>query len=234
MNVEGMLMRKANRSFVLLTGVLALVLALAGCSSTSEAHGKSPASGAKTADQKGFFDRLFGSSTPVIVPEGTMIPVTLDQALSSEDSNSGDGFDATVSAPVVMGGKTVIPQGAQARGMVVEARSSGRLKTPGRLELTLTSIEVDGTRYDIDTSDASRSGKSHTKRNVIFIGGGTAAGAIIGGIVGGGKGAAIGGAIGAGGGTATAAATGKLDVRLPAETRLSFPLSQPVTIQVKN
>ncbi len=227
-------MRRANRSFVLMTGVLALALVLGGCASTPEAGGKGPASGAKTANQKGLLDRLFGSSKPVIVPEGTMIPVTLDQALSSEDSNSGDGFDASVSAPVVVGGKTIIPQGARARGVVVEAQSSGRLKTPGRLELTLTSIEVDGSRYGIDTSDASRVGKSHTKHNVIFIGGGTAAGAIIGGIVGGGKGAAIGGAIGAGGGTAAAAATGKMEVRLPAETRLSFPLSQPVTIQVKN
>jgi len=233
-NVEETVMRKANRSFVLMTGVLAL--ALGGCASTPEADGKSPASGAKTANQKGLLDRLFGSSKPVIVPEVTMIPVTLDEALSSEDSNSRDGFDASVSAPVVVGGKTIIPQGARGEpgGVVVEAQSSGRLKTPGRLELTLTSIEVDGTRYGIDTSDASRVGKSHTRHNVIFIGGGTAAGAIIGGIVGGGKGAVIGGAIGAGGGTAAAAATGKMDVRLPAETRLSFPLSQPVTIQVKN
>lgn len=227
-------MRKANRNFVLVAGVLALVLVLGGCSTTTEADEKNPAVGAKTAKEKGFFDKLFSSSKPVILPEGTTISVTLDQALSSEDNHSGDGFDASVSSPIVVAGKTIVPQGARVRGVVVDAQSSGRLKTPGRLELTLTSIEVGGTRYDIDTVDASRSGKSHTKRNLIFIGGGTAAGAIIGGIVGGGKGAAIGGAIGAGGGTAAAAATGKLDVHLPAETRLSFPLSQPVTIQVKN
>jgi hypothetical protein len=229
-----MFMQKANRNFVLMTSVLALALAPGGCASTPRADEKSPAIGAKTEGQKGFLGRLFASSTPVIVPEGTIIPVTLDQALSSQANNSGDGFDATVSAPVVISDKTIIPQGARVRGVVVEAQSSGRLKTPGRLALTLISIEVGGTRYDIDTSDASRAGKSHLKHNVIFIGGGTAAGAIVGGIVGGGKGAAIGAAIGAGGGTAAAAATGKMDVHLPAETRLSFPLSQPVTIQVKS
>lgn len=227
-------MRKANRSFVLMAGVLALVLVLGGCTATTEADEKNPAVGAKTANEKSFLERLFGSSKPVILPEGTMISVTLDQALSSDDNNSGDGFDASVSAPIVVGGKTIVPQGARVRGLVVEAQSSGRLKTPGRLELTLTSIEVDGTRYDIDTIDARRSAKSHTKRNLIFIGGGTAAGAVIGAIVGGGVGAAVGSGIGAGGGTAVAAATGKMDVRLPAETRLSFPLSEPVTIQVKN
>ena len=230
-------MRKTNRSVVLMTGAAVLALLLAGCApATTEADGKSPpaATGSKAAAQKGFLTKLYSSSTPVVVLEGTPISVTLDQALSSEANNSGDGFDATVSAPVVVGDRTIIPQGARVRGVVVEAQSSGRLKTPGRLALTLTSIEVGGTRYDIDTSDANRTGKSHTKHNLIFIGGGTAAGAIIGGIVGGGKGAAIGGAIGAGGGTAAAAATGKMDVKLPAETRLSFPLSQPLTIQVKN
>jgi hypothetical protein len=227
-------MRKANRSFVLMAGVLALVLVMGGCTATTGADEKNPTVGAKTANQKSFLERLFGSSKPVILPEGTMISVTLDQALSSDDNNSGDGFDASVSAPIVVGGKTIVPQGARVRGLVVEAQSSGRLKTPGRLELTLTSIEVDGTRYDIDTIDARRSAKSHTKRNLIFIGGGTAAGAVVGAIVGGGMGAAIGSGIGAGGGTAVAAATGKMDVRLPAETRLSFPLSEPVTIQVKD
>lgn len=227
-------MRVVNRSLGLTTGVLALALALGGCGSASEADVKSPANGEKEAAQGGFMDRLLSSSRQVVVPEGTMVQVTLDHALSSATNNSGDVFDATVSAPIVVEGATVIPQGARVTGIVVEAQSSGRLKTPGRLELTLTSINVDGTRFDIETSDAGRSGKSHTKRNVILIGGGTAVGAILGGIIGGGKGTAIGGAIGAGGGTATAATTGKLDVHLPAETRLSFPLSQSVTIPVKS
>jgi hypothetical protein len=41
-------------------------------------------------------------------------------------------------------------------------------------------------------------GKSTKKRDVVFIGGGAGAGALIGAIAGGGKGAAIGGAVGAG------------------------------------
>ena len=226
-------MMKAKRSFVLMTGFVALVLMSAGCSSTTQADRNNSASGPNNKDEKSFLAKVFESSKPVIVPEGTVIPVTLDQALSSEDNRTGDDFDASVSAPIVVDGKTIIPKGARAQGRIVESKASGRLKSPARLELTLTSIEVGGTKYDIDTSDTRSVGKSHTKRNVIFIGGGTGAGAIIGGIVGGGPGAAIGAAIGAGGGTVAAAATGKMQVRLPAETRLSFPLSQPLTIQVK-
>jgi hypothetical protein len=233
---EDKVMRKANRSFVLMTGVAALALVLAGCASTPEADGKSPASAANSAnskDEKGWLAKVFETSKPVIVPEGTVIPVTLDQALSSENNRTGEDFDASVSSPIVVDGKTVIPKGARVWGRIVESKSSGRLKSPARLELTLTSIEVGGTRYDVDTSDTRSVGKNHNKRNLIFIGGGTGAGAILGGILGGGKGAAIGAAIGAGGGTAAAAATGKMQIQLPAETRLSFPLSQPLTIQVK-
>jgi hypothetical protein len=226
-------MRKANRRFVLLTCVAALAVAMLGCSSNPQADGTSPASAANSKDDKGWLAKALETSNPVIVPEGTVISVTLDQYISSEDNRTGEEFDASVSEAIVVDGKTVIPKGARVRGRIVESKPSGRLKSPARLELTLTSIEVGGTKYDVDTSDAKRVGKNHNKRNLIFIGGGTGAGAVVGAIVGGGVGAAVGAAVGAGGGTAVAAATGKMHVRLPAETRLAFPLSQPLTIQVK-
>lgn len=227
-------MQKADRSFMQMMGVLALALVFTGCSSSPSTDQNSSASGPDANKGKSALAKVFETSKPVTVLEGTAIPVTLDQAISSEDNHTGDDFEASVSAAIVVDGKTVIPKGARAKGRIVEAKSSGRLNNPARLELTLTSVEVGGSSYDIDTSDSKTVGKSHKKRNIIFIGGGTAAGAIIGGIVGGGKGAAIGGALGAGGGTAAAAATGKKQIRLPAETRLSFTLSQPVTIKVKD
>jgi len=45
----------------------------------------------------------------------------------SNQSRSGDHFDATVCEPVVVHGKTVLPQGAHARGLVLDAQQSGRL-----------------------------------------------------------------------------------------------------------
>ncbi len=213
--------------------LLALGLALAGCASGSQKDRDTTGKGPDAKNEPGLLGKVFQSSKPITVPEGTVIPVTLDQAISSEDNHSGDEFAATVADPVVVEGKTVVPKGARAKGRVVDAKPSGRLHSAARLELALTSIEVEGKQYEIQTSDTKRAGKGHTKHNLIFIGGGTAAGAIIGGIAGGGKGAVIGGAVGAGAGTAGAAATGKKDIKLPPETRLSFPLSQPVTIQVK-
>ncbi len=167
----------------------------------------------------------------VTVPSGTAIQVRLDNALSTNQNRPGDEFTATVSEPLVMDGKTVIPQGARAKGRVVDARESGRLKGVARMRLELASIEVNGNSYDLRTTDAMRHGGNHKKRNWYSIGGGAAGGAVIGAIAGGGEGALIGGPIGAGAGLTYALVTGKKDIRLPAETPLTFKLAQPVTIQ---
>ena len=98
------------------------------------------------------------------------------------------------------------------------------------LVLTLDAVRVSGTTYNLQTSSITRLGPAHVKRNVIAIGGGSALGAIIGGIAGGGKGAAIGAMAGAGAGTAGAAVTGKKDVVLPAEASMSFRLQAPVVV----
>ena len=61
------------------------------------------------------------STDPVTVPEHTRIHVVLDQAVST-GTKPGHHFRATVSRPVVIEGKTVIPKGAHAEGVVVEPR----------------------------------------------------------------------------------------------------------------
>jgi hypothetical protein len=176
---------------------------------------------------------LRDTSDPVTLPEHTAIHVTLDQALSTRQSNSGDHFDATVSEPVVVDGKTVIPQGAHAEGLVVESRESGRLRGRARLQLALQTVAVNGQSYDVRTISHPRIGRDHKKRNWEWIGGGAAGGAVIGALAGGGTGALIGGPVGAGAGVTAAIITGKKDIKLRAETPLKFELSEPVTIKVK-
>src|SRR4029077_15074322 len=176
---------------------------------------------------------LRGGSDPVMLPERTAIHVTLDQALATNQSRPGDHFDATVSEPVVVNGKTVIPQGAHAEGLVVDARQSGRLKGRARLELALETGAGKGHDYDVRTNSHPRIGSDHKKRNWEWIGGGAGGGALIGALAGGGTGALIGGPVGAGAGTTGALLTGKKDIKLGAETPLKFELAEPVTIHVK-
>ncbi len=168
---------------------------------------------------------------PVVIDAGTLLTVTIDQTVSSKTNNNGDPFAASLAAPISVGGVTVLPTGTRAKGTVVQADSAGRVKGGAVLALTLDSITVNGQPYSIQTSEFEETIKGRGKRTAIGAGGGAAFGAIIGGLAGGGKGAAIGALAGGGAGTAGTAFTGKRDITIPAETRLHFKLTAPVTIQ---
>jgi hypothetical protein len=172
-------------------------------------------------------------SDPVTLPDETAIHVRLNQTVASDQNRPGDRFEATVSEPIVVANKTIIPSGAPVEGLVVDAHHSGRLMGRARLRLALETVTVDGKIYEIRTGSRTRIGGKHRNRNLALIGGGAGGGALIGAVAAGGKGALIGGPIGAGVGTAAAFITGKKDVRLPAETPLTFELAEPVTISAK-
>jgi hypothetical protein len=224
-------MRLFGKQILVPTGLSLLVcLFVTGCAQNPQAAKNQD----QANDKPGLLSRILGSSTPITVPEGTDLTIVFDQSLSSNENRPGDTFQATVAVPIVVDGKTVIPKDAHVKGHVVDAQASGRLSGIARLVLTLDSVEVQGNSYDIATDDEGRSGKNHNRRNGVLIGGGAGLGALIGGIAGGGKGALIGSAAGAGAGTAGAAYTGKKDIRVLAETRLTFRLARPATISTKD
>ena len=167
---------------------------------------------------------------PITLPAETELRVSLLTRLSSDDNAAGDTFEGTLTEPVLLNGKEVIPKHAKVWGKVSNTVKSGRLKQRAELWATLTAIEAKGKKYNVSTSTAGEKEGSKAKRDIILIGGGTGAGAAIGGAAGGGKGAGIGAAIGAGAGTAIAAATGKRDIVYPPETVILFRLSEPLTI----
>ena len=157
------------------------------------------------------------------VPAGTRIIVRTDSQINSATAHVGQSFHANLVRDLVVNGKAVAKAGAPATGKITYAKASGRLHAPGQVTIRLTSIQLaNGKALPVSTSGFHAKGKSHTKSNVTKIGGGAAAGALIGGLAGGGKGALIGTAVGAGAGTGVAAATGKEEAVIHAESVISF------------
>lgn len=174
---------------------------------------------------------LFSHAEDLTVPSGTPVTVRLSTAVSSASNHAGDRFDAVLDSPLVVNGKTIAPAGAAVTGKVVAAEESGHLQHPGMIQIALDTITINNKAVPVTSSSVIARGASHNKRNLAWIGGSTAGGALIGGLAGGGKGALIGSAIGAGGGTTAAYATGKKDVGFGVERRLTFRITQPVTVK---
>jgi hypothetical protein len=177
---------------------------------------------------------LFGQAAaqrpPVVLPAGTQIRVRLNQSINTAQNRPGDHFEATLESPLVARGHTVEPLGAQIRGMIQEAKPSGRLKGRGMLMLALESIDVHGRQVPIQTSSVTRVSNAHKKRNLALIGSGAGTGALIGGLAGGPPGAVIGAGAGAVAGLTGAVVTGRKQVHIPAETMMTFRLQRAVHV----
>ena len=160
------------------------------------------------------------SLSAATIPSGAHVTVRTGSTLSSGTARAGETVSCSVARNVVFHEKTYAKAGDPAKCRVTAVKSSGRLHAPGRISVRLT--EVNGQR--VTTTAHSFHGKNHKKSNVTKIGGGAAAGALIGGIAGGGKGALIGTAAGGAAGTGVAAATGKEEAVIPAETAMTFTI----------
>jgi hypothetical protein len=168
---------------------------------------------------------------PVVVPAGTSITVSLGSALGSKLSQAGQTFNGSVAKDIMVGNDVVIPKGSNVSGTVTDAKPLGRFAGGAVLQVRLDSINLNG--YDMNVQAASKSftAKGKGKRTAVMAGGGAALGGIIGALAGGGKGAAIGAAAGAGAGTGGAAFTGNKDIVLPAESDVTFELTQPLQLE---
>jgi hypothetical protein len=161
------------------------------------------------------------------LPAGTVIRARIIESLNSGTTQAGDAFHATLEDPIVVNGQTLFPSDSDLSGSVLAVHRSGRLSDPGTLTLGLTSVTNGSQTMPLTVTPFEVKGESHTASNVEKIGGGTAVGALIGGLAGGGKGAAIGAGAGAAAGTGVAAATGKHEAKIESETVLSWTTTAP-------
>ena len=214
-----------------------LTVALLGCTSkppadntnnpdngtASDANSKS---GNETKERKEAKKR-----EPLVVPAGTSITVSLGSALGSKLSQASQTFNGSVAKDVMVGEAVAIPKGATISGTVTDAKPLGKFAGGAVLQVRLDSINLNGTDIPVQSALRTFTAKGKGKRTAVLTGGGAAVGGIIGALAGGGKGAAIGMAAGAGAGAGGSAFTGNKDIVLPAESAVSFELSQPLEVK---
>jgi hypothetical protein len=168
----------------------------------------------------------------VNIAAGTNLTIRINQHISVKTSHAGDRFDGEVVDPVVgENDHVVIPRGAPVSGVVVASHRRGHFKGSSILELRLTYLTLNGTRYRLATNDLTQTKKGKGKRSAAFIGGGTGVGMLVGGVATGGVGLLVGGLVGAGGGTLLGGLTGNRDIDIPAESIVRFKLADNLVVQ---
>ena len=170
------------------------------------------------------------ATAPVTVPAGMLLQLRTSEPVSSKRAAAGTPVQFTLIRDVTLGGVLAIPRGATVHGVVTEVKQSGPIKGSPELALTLTSLDLSGRSYPLQTDEFKVKGPSKTGRTAGSAIGGALLGALIGGMAGGGGGAAIGAVSGGTIGTAASAATRGPTAWIPAEALVTFHLAAPLTV----
>jgi hypothetical protein len=129
-------------------------------------------------------------------------------------------------------GRTLIAAGTPVRFTVTRIRPSRSKNSQGRLALRADGIALNGqlrpVQAEIRPVPRELRGRGVTGSEAAKVGGGAAAGAVIGGVVGKTKGAVIGGVAGAAAGAVLASQTATRDVVVKAKTPVVLVLTAPL------
>jgi hypothetical protein len=167
----------------------------------------------------------------ITLPAGTLIPVRINETLSSDRSRPGDGFSATLEQPLVSGGVVVAHRGQMVYGRVVDAMKA-TAKEPSRLAVELTMLVLaDGSQAPARSGLTNwQGGREPGRQQADTVIGPTLAGAAIGGLAARGSGAAIGAGAGAVAGVALVLMTRNRPTVVYPETAFTFRLEQPLIV----
>jgi hypothetical protein len=188
---------------------------------------------------------MYAQAAPdFVLPQGTKINLQLNDYLSTKQNTEGQTFTATVSAPVYLKERLIIPKGSIVSGTISRIMRPGRFKGKAMMNLNFDSIRLPGasdlpivaTLVHIDPEGNGGTGQEGTitgegskGKDVAKVAAPTLAGAGIGAIVNGGQGAAIGAGIGAVVGLATLARPGK-DLEIRRGAAMDVVLDRPLSI----
>ena len=232
--------------------LLLTVAALTGCQAKTAVEDKSqvlerrvqelekqlaspPAAQAVSSQENG--DGLVRAQTPApprperwVLPKGTELTLRLETPVSSAASREGDAVVARVERAAGPDGTILLPGGTVVRGRVTEAVGSGRAKGRARVSLDFDRIVVRGRSHELEGARISAEARGEGGRDAKMVGGGGAAGAILGALVDGKKGMVRGALIGAAAGGGAALATKGREIELAAGSRWKVRIRETVRL----
>jgi hypothetical protein len=173
-------------------------------------------------------------SGPVTVAQGTLLQVRTNEPVGTKKAKDGEAVEFTVIRDVAVGGVLAIPRGATVHGVVTESKKAGELGGSPVLALRLTSMDLGGQSYPLDSDQFKVKGPNKAGQTVGNAVGGGIIGTIIGCAVGRGVGCAVGAGAGVAAGTAASAASSGPGVWIPAEALVTFHLNTPLTVNPVN
>lgn len=186
-------------------------------------------------------ENAMARSNSIELPAGTTFDVAMVTPVDTRTSNVGDKVEAKLVSPLVVNGTTVANADAMIRGEISELTRASHAKSEedrAGVKFTFTSLEtVDGEKVlhaTVTNAEGRMIAKSTSTRDKLIIGGSTIAGAVIGKVAGKDTKSTILGAVGGavlGTGVVLAAKGHELEV--PAGSKVSLRVDQPITIVEK-
>jgi hypothetical protein len=169
----------------------------------------------------------------VTLPAGTLLQLRTGEPVDSKRAKDGEPVQFMVIQDVTAGGVLAIPRGAVVHGVIAEHKNvgSGSLGGSSTLALTLTSLDLGGRNYPLQSDQFKVKAPNKTGQTV----GSALTGGVIGTIIGcavtrSPLGCGVGGGVGAAGGTALGAASPGYRAWIPAEALVTFHLATPITV----
>lgn len=175
--------------------------------------------------------------TTLTVPTGTTFAARLNETLSTDSSQVGDPFTATISDPIVDGSGTVlIPAGAVVHGRVTATDKSDHVGETAVIKLAFESVSFGGHSYPLQgtvvEAEVERRTRTTTAESAAKVAAGAAAGAILGQVLGKDTESTLKGAVaGAAAGTAVALGTKDVDAVMASGSRMVIRLDAPIQVQ---
>jgi hypothetical protein len=180
------------------------------------------------------------------IPAGTMIPLSLKQAISTKTAKDGDPVYAETAFPFVVNERVVIPAGTYIQGKIERVQRGGHVKGRAEVLIHFTSMiypngytvmlggSVENTpgadKTTVKDSEGTIREDSNAGEKAKSAAEGATTGAVIGAVTNGGKGAGIGAGVGGVAGLAIGMISRGADVRLEPGTSIEMEIQREVTV----